>query len=310
MKLPKVPMDHNQTPRQWGDRRASFNHGQHSTPVTKSPASAARSSKAADPSPKFGEVQQLFEHNNAQTNKESLNKRCQSLVGKGDPLALQERKCTGSPMIDQILKCPMTIRQFWAATLVPPVTKLSLGELDISSIINNSKLRHDVNFDRELHFRPNLDGQKGQLKREAQKGYWLAITAEIQLYQYICTTFDSDAAETQFKNECCRRMPFMFETVKEILTNLVPERDQPAVDEHLDIPMVMQEIGKGVCDFFKLAAWLAQLLKSHCAPMRDEMVDRMVEWIQKGDAASISTGLCELFGVLEAMKLVRAKLSY
>ena len=35
-----------------------------------------------------------------------------------------------------------------------PITPDSPAELDMPRTINNPKLRHNVNFDRELHFRP------------------------------------------------------------------------------------------------------------------------------------------------------------
>jgi hypothetical protein len=219
----------------------------------------------------------------------------------------QEGGVEGNPRIAQILDSPTATRQFWHATCVPPITKQSLSELDINSIISNSKLRHDVNFDRELHFRPNLDGHKGQLKRETQKAYWEAVTAELTLYHSTSGPFTSDPSVNGLRKDCQRRIPQMFGTIKEILKHLVPERDQPSVDEHLDVPMVMQEIEKGVFDFVSIAVWLAQLLKCHCAPMRDEMVDRMVDRVRNGDPASMSAGLCELFGVLEAMKLVSVR---
>jgi hypothetical protein len=222
---------------------------------------------------------------------------------------LSPKGTTLNPMIKQAFKdihgkgtseCAQAITYFTSATEDPPITKKSLGELDISSIINNSKLRHDVNFDRELHFRPNMDGPKGRAKREAHSGYWLAVTAELDLYRWMLER----SVPVEVVRQCQKRIPTMFDTIKEILKNLVPERDQPAVDEHLDLSMVMQEIEKGVCDFVNITEWLAKLLKRHCAPMRDDMVDRMVEKVRKGDSAWISEGLCELFGVLEAMKLV------
>jgi hypothetical protein len=215
------------------------------------------------------------------------------------------------PMIEQAfqdihgegtLECAQAIHNFTSATTEPPITKKSLGELDISSIINNSKLRHDVNFDRELHFRPNMDGPKGRAKREAHNGYWFAVTAELDLYRWMLEA----SVPVEVVRQCQKRIPTMFDTIKEILRNLVPERDQQAVDQHLDCSMVMQEIEKGVCDLVNIAQWLAKLLKRHCAPMRDDMVDRMVEKIQRENSASISEGLCDLFGVLEAMKLVFA----
>ncbi|KAF2400608.1 hypothetical protein EJ06DRAFT_576691 [Trichodelitschia bisporula] len=49
--------------------------------------------------------------------------------------------------------------------------------------------------------------------------------------------------------------------------------------------------------------WLAQLLKRHCAPMRDSMVDHMVDRLRAGIPPDVPKGLLELFGVLESMKL-------
>ena len=39
----------------------------------------------------------------------------------------------------------------------PPVTKQSLSELDIQNIITNIKLRHDVSFDQDLSFQPEMN---------------------------------------------------------------------------------------------------------------------------------------------------------
>ncbi|KAF2490698.1 Tcp11-domain-containing protein [Lophium mytilinum] len=200
---------------------------------------------------------------------------------------------------------------FLNAGLFPPITKQSLSELDIHNIINNIKLRHDVNFDRDLSFRPNLDGAKGQEKLKAAKKYWNALTAELELYAFLfqgsasrdlkSPTWQALAAASQ------KRIPLMFGTIQEILRNLVPERDQARVEENLDVAMLMQRVEKGVCDLVKLSEWLAHLLKEHCAPMRDEWVDKMVESTRIGahtpSWSSIVKGLRELLGILEAMKL-------
>jgi hypothetical protein len=72
--------------------------------------------------------------------------------------------------------------------------------------------------------------------------------------------------------------------------------------------MLMQAIERGVCDLGRLAEWMAQLLKEHCAPMRDVLVDEMVTCTRLGEAdrnlEKIVEGLRKLFGILEAMKLV------
>lgn len=205
---------------------------------------------------------------------------------------------------------------FLCATLTPPVTKQSLSELDVQSIITNIKLRHDVNFDRDLSFRPNLDGVKGQKKERTADKYWTALMAELELYKRLFqgTPPIPQANLERFARGAQRRIPILFQTIRDVIKSLVPERDHSRVDEHLDIPLLMQQIGRGVCDFVRLAEWIAHLLKEHCAPMRDVWVDEMVALIRHGaasqDSKQIVIGLKTLFGILEAMKLVSLFVSF
>ncbi|KAF1849795.1 uncharacterized protein K460DRAFT_399906 [Cucurbitaria berberidis CBS 394.84] len=194
----------------------------------------------------------------------------------------------------------------------PPVTKQSLGELDIQNIITNIKLRHDVNFDRDLSFRPNVDGVKGQEKTRATERYRRALVAELQLYVLLSQETRPLRGVEHMKREeitrhAERRLPTFFHTIRDVLKSLVPDRDHSRVDEHLDVSMLMQEIERGVCDMVRLAEWMAHLLKEHCAPMRDQWVDAMVISTRKGvtenSLEKIVQGLCELLGILEAMKL-------
>lgn len=201
---------------------------------------------------------------------------------------------------------------FSNANLDPPITKQSLSELDIGSIAVNSKLRHDVNFDRELHFRPNLDGAKGKAKRKAQADYWSALVTELELYNAIDLNPALLAHPTiprdVLRRACNRRIPRMFGAMKDILKALVPETDHTSVDEHLDVSLIMQEIEAGVCDLRRIARWLAHNLKAHCAPMRDHVIDKMVKYIDRGVAENkakyLVEGLIQTFGAMEAMKLV------
>ncbi|KIW05417.1 hypothetical protein, variant [Verruconis gallopava] len=194
-------------------------------------------------------------------------------------------------------------REFRTAPTVPHITRQSLAELDIANIINNSKLRHDVNFDRELHFRPNLDGERGREKQRAQYRYWLAVSAELHLVFHILKSAMDPKSKAQLIPECTHRLKGMFQTMRDIIKNLVPSRDQSDVDEHLDVRMLIQQVSRGTLNFVSIAEWTAQLLKRHCAPMRDEMVDRVVDKIRRQTPDSITAGLVDLFNVLEAMKL-------
>jgi hypothetical protein len=204
------------------------------------------------------------------------------------------------------------------ASDLPPITKQSLSELDIQHIVANIRLRHDVNFDRDLSFRPNLDGTKGLQKRQATGQYWKALEAELELYARLFQGTPPPSRRdgrywAELTQHAQRRIPVIFRTIQEVLKSLVPDRDHTRVDEHLDVPMLMQEIERGVCDLVRLAEWMAQLLKEHCAPMRDNMVDGMVNITREGVAthssAQIVKGLRELLGILETMKLVGHKLA-
>ena len=201
---------------------------------------------------------------------------------------------------------------FQHAAELPPITKQSLSELDIGMIINNSKLRHDINFDRDLSFRPNNDGSKGQQKNHHAQRYWLALRAELYLYARLFSGTPPlrHAEPSVYFKHAQKRIPKLFETIHDILKSLVPERDHSRVDEHLDVRMLMQEIERGVCDMVALVEWTARLLKEHCAPMRDTWVDEMVQHMRIGagqqDLREIVLSLSRLLALLETMKLVRA----
>ncbi|KAI6911049.1 Tcp11-domain-containing protein, partial [Hortaea werneckii] len=199
------------------------------------------------------------------------------------------------------------------ATMVPPITAESLAELDMHRIINNPKLRHDVNFDRDLHFRPNLDGSKGRQKVKSAEQYWQALEGELFMLgfgaQMKMAAADGKVVaywERVLKHSQ-RRLRSMFEAIRDILKTLVPDYEQKTIIERLDVDLIMQEISNGVCDLLSLSTWLTKVLKAHCAPMRDDMVDEMQKDIEVGALEvrheKLVSGLRQLLSILEAMKL-------
>lgn len=196
-----------------------------------------------------------------------------------------------------------------AQLLLPPVTRSTLRELDLNWIMHNISLRVDVNYDHDLHFMP-IQGPDGEHKRQDAKKYWLALAIEFRIYQHNLTKCPfcervAEASPGAFRP----RLPSMFEALRELLETLVPDRDHPEIAENLDIPLLVQQVRKGVLDIVRLSQWIADLLKSHCAPMRDEWADTMAATIEEGyrtaDMDIIVDGLEKLFSFLEAMKLVR-----
>ncbi|KAL4785721.1 T-complex protein 11-domain-containing protein [Aspergillus varians] len=196
------------------------------------------------------------------------------------------------------------------ANRYPPVTKGTLSELDLPCIMQNINLRMDANFDRDLHFQPDLGGEKGRKKMRDDRDYWDAMAAEISVYAFCASVGIDNKPEDCFDNEEPSfepRLPGLFETLQEVLKTLVPERDHPNIMQNLEVALIMQQIQKGVLDMVGIAKWLAALLKTHCAPMRDALADSMVKQVSLGsqsqDAMEIVRGLHTLFSLLEAMKL-------
>ncbi|KXX74400.1 Protein SOK1 [Madurella mycetomatis] len=185
--------------------------------------------------------------------------------------------------------------------LEPPVTRQTLSELDVTKIVHNPKLRHDINFDPDLHFRPNLDGEKGRRKQEKANQFWSML-----LEQLVMFVMDRDAFQMNYgSGDWC--LPSLLRAVREIVETLVPQRDRELLNEGLNIDLLMQQFNRGVADLEKLASWLSGVLKLHCAPMRDEWVDEMYQELSNGnrnnDMAELVKGMRSLLSVLEAMKL-------
>ncbi|KAH7157036.1 T-complex protein 11-domain-containing protein [Dactylonectria macrodidyma] len=187
-------------------------------------------------------------------------------------------------------------------SLDPPVTRSSLSELEVSKIINNPKLRHDINFDPELHFRPNVEGDKGRRKHDRASHFWTALRE--QLIEFIVDRPSFDEKHSTQDDWC---LPKLLKAVKDIIQTLVPQRDRQFLDEGLNVDLLMQQFYRGIADLEKLALWLSRVLKSHCAPMRDEWVDSMYNQLSNGnrnnDVDELVNGMRSLLSVLEAMKL-------
>ncbi|KAJ3171858.1 hypothetical protein HDU87_008248 [Geranomyces variabilis] len=168
-------------------------------------------------------------------------------------------------------------------SLLPPITRFTLRELELSEILSNAQLRHDLYFDPELQFKPNLDGEKGDQKKEAGDLYWIEVEDEV-LHGHLW------------------RLPLLLFEIRSIIIELLPyNKDRrEEVDRNLDISLVAQQIEHGVLNALGLVTYLADLLKANCAPARDELVDGMVEECRGGNMVRT---LRQCFEVLELMKL-------
>lgn len=180
------------------------------------------------------------------------------------------------------------------------MTKATLSELDMHRILQNVKLRHDINFDPDLCFRPNLDGEKGRRKLLRAADFWETMTRQLSAFSADARAWEHDADGAEW----C--LPATLRAIKEILETLVPLRDRAVVLDMFNIDFLMQQFRAGVADLPGLITWLARLLKCHCAPMRDADIDDMVAIFFQPDTTEspLIRGLAKLMLVLEHMKLV------
>lgn len=181
--------------------------------------------------------------------------------------------------------------------LLPPINLQSLKEIDLHEILKNPQLRHDIVFDPQLQFRPNLDGERGKRKKSIIDKYWGEIEKE-------CSQFFEPSQANMIK---ISRLPILFTTLRDILLSLLPYKDRSSVSEVMDIELLIQQLSHGSFDFVELSQWLGEVFKSHCAPMRDQWVADMINKFKLGytdnSVKNLVQGLRMIFLILEAMKL-------
>ena len=179
---------------------------------------------------------------------------------------------------------------------LPPINLTSLKEIDLNEILKNPQLRHDILFDPQLQFRPNLDGERGKRKKSIIDKYWYEIYKEC--YQF----FNPTSA-----NPKIIRLPILFQTLKDILISLIPIKDRSLINEVLDIELIIQQLNHKNFDFLSLSRFLNKIFKNHCAPMRDDLVNTMLIKFElsfeKNNCDYLMDGLKLIFQILESMKL-------
>lgn len=186
------------------------------------------------------------------------------------------------------------------APSLPPINLQSLKEIDLHEILKNPQLRHDILFDPQLQFRPNLDGERGRRKKNIIEKYWSEVEKE-------CKQFFAMGASPSAVAPRISRLPVLFSTLRDILLSLLPVKDRLPVNEIMDIDLLVQQLSHGSFDFVAMAKWLGEVFKSHCAPMRDQWVSDMISKFQgayeENSVDKLVQGLRTIFSILEAMKL-------
>ncbi|KAI4104096.1 MAG: hypothetical protein LQ339_003949 [Xanthoria mediterranea] len=204
------------------------------------------------------------------------------------------------------------------ASLEPPITKESLSELDLNRIVNDNRLRHDINFEHEIIFRPNTYAKQSVQKQHEDDAYFEALAIEFDHYikcqkPPLPPSFQSDhkrsAVAPSTPSSCVfpQRVTPVIIAIREVIQTLVPTAKWQTVDDHFDLDLRMQELEHGICNIAGLFEWTGQLLLCSCSPMRDDMVTSIVAKSQQAvtsqNAHQLVDSIRDLFGVLETMKL-------
>ena len=132
---------------------------------------------------------------------------------------------------------------------VPPVNLKTLRELELSEFYRNPKLRHDVVFDSQLHFRPNNDGTRGLKKKVDSHGYWQLVLVEFEVLLSASKKKDSSARP----HERPMKIPILLATMRDILLTLVPRADREEVESSLDPDLLMQQLEHGILDLKRMS---------------------------------------------------------
>ncbi|KAG4301498.1 hypothetical protein PCANB_002315 [Pneumocystis canis] len=191
------------------------------------------------------------------------------------------------------------------ACIFPPITQTILQELELQEILKNVQLRHDIVHNTNLQFRPNFDGERGKKKRFLANKYWKGLRKEIE--QVRAFQMRKNNLSISHKYPCVARIFVLFVELRNILLNLLPSSNRAYIIDILDPNLIIQELIHNLFDIEKFVEHLVNILKQHCAPMRDLLLDKMAQKIRSGlrfnNISKLVGGLRMIFDILEMMKL-------
>ena len=182
----------------------------------------------------------------------------------------------------------------------PPINTETLFELELSQILKNGQLLHDIVLDTNLQFRPNNHGERSARKRASTAKYWRSVSKELErLSKYRPVSFG--ALNLHSSNS---KLSVLFTEVRNILLTLIPSEDRDTIYAMLDPSLICQQLALSALDLKYWGMLLGNTLKRHCAPMRDAAVEEMTLLLQSTSIVDNVNGLSKLFDILEVMKLV------
>lgn len=196
-------------------------------------------------------------------------------------------------------------------TPIAPVNKDTMKELELGAIQNNTSLRIDLCFDDQLFFQP-IKGRKGEEKQRRARIFWDCLCLELNAYRHAIEGGCSECAKAEDNSRAAEiqipsRLAEFFSALRDLIEMLVPDKDKATILAKLDVDHLVRMSRVGHFDAVEFSGWLAQLLMTHCAPLRDGMARKMNQQIadgaRKNDMDLLVKGLETLLALLENMKL-------
>ncbi|KAF9497686.1 Tcp11-domain-containing protein [Pleurotus eryngii] len=223
--------------------------------------------------------------------------------------------------------------------VLPFINRHTLKELDVSQILRNPHLRHDLLFDPGLQFRPTASRRK----RDLADAYWRAVERELEL-GCTCVSFAANGILSSRilcackQIQCPSSQPVLaFNPAHNLLTCRTPSRIRPLLEECrqillnlideafddastpscaaqqasylrqiFDPALIASQLSSTSSSRFDpsgLLSALHEILKSHCAPMRDSVIDNLLLFTRPESSKHIVQALRLIMDILELMKL-------
>ncbi|KAJ1957085.1 cAMP-mediated signaling protein sok1, partial [Dispira parvispora] len=199
-----------------------------------------------------------------------------------------------------------------SSSLLPPINRFTLRELGLSQMVNNIQLRHDIVLESNLEFRPNNFGDMGRQKEQEAVNYWSSVDQEMRQLKSLLTRKATGNTESSPSGGPTRhaalslsvsRIALMIGEIREVMTEMLAAHDQDLRRElasNLDVKLIHQQLQHGVFDVAGMVQYVTSVLKRHCAPVRDPLIDSILRAVNRGEYAR---ALKRCFELLEVMRL-------
>ncbi|KAJ1650776.1 Protein SOSEKI 1 [Dispira simplex] len=199
-----------------------------------------------------------------------------------------------------------------SSPLLPPINRFTLRELGLSQMVNNIQLRHDIVLESNLEFRPNNFGEIGRQKEQEAINYWSSVDQEMRQLKSLLIRKSTGTAELSPSGGSTKhaalslsvsRIALMIGEIREVMTEMLAAHDQDLRRElasNLDVKLIHQQLQHGVFDVANMVQYVTSVLKRHCAPVRDSLIDSILRAVNRGEYAR---ALKRCFELLEVMRL-------